>query len=84
MKSISVASDPLNRGVIRRRRCCRRATGRAVYPFAMCSNGGFIRNKEYPIAMMDTGARMVRVDGGFINARRIPGDDPNAWELDRL
>ena len=50
-----------------------------VYPFAMCSNGGFIRNKEYPIAMMDTGARMVRVDGGFINARRMPGDDPNAW-----
>lgn len=48
-------------------------------PFAMCSNGGIFRNKDYPIAMIDAGARMVRVDSSFVPARQKPGDDPNAW-----
>jgi hypothetical protein len=54
------------------------------YPFAMCSNGNFFRNKDYPTAMIDAGARMVRVDASFAGTRRKPGDDPDAWNWSEL
>ncbi|HWE00772.1 MAG TPA: hypothetical protein VG326_00075 [Tepidisphaeraceae bacterium] len=55
-----------------------------VYPFAMCSNGGFFRNNAYPAAMMDCGARMVRVDASLVAARPKPGDNPDAWNWSDL
>ncbi len=49
------------------------------YPLAMCSNGGFWSNKDYPIALLDAGARTVRVDSSFAAARKVAGNDPDKW-----
>jgi len=53
----------------------------------MCSNGNILTNPEYPVKMLDAGARMCRVDITFPSVRREPGDDPAKWNwsgLDRL
>jgi len=49
------------------------------YPFAMVSNGNFLTNGDYPPAVLDAGARMVRLDLCFSMVRAQPGDDPSAW-----
>jgi hypothetical protein len=48
----------------------------------MCSNGNFLTNPDYPVKMLDAGARMCRVDITFPLIRREPGDDPEKrnWE----
>lgn len=51
-----------------------------MYPFAMCSNGNMLTNPKYPEQMLDTGARMVRLDASFATVRAKEGDDPNAWD----
>ena len=59
----------------------------AVYPFAMCSNGNFENNPDYPVKLLDAGARMVRLDFGFPLVRSQPGDDPATWnwkECDKI
>lgn len=56
------------------------APGRGpAYPFAMCSNGFFLQSPEYPIKMLDAGARMIRLDVSFQSVRPKPGDDPAGW-----
>lgn len=49
------------------------------YPFAMCTNGHMLNNSAYPGAMLDTGARMCRLDVSFASVRAKPGDNPEQW-----
>jgi len=58
--------------------------GRQVYPFAMCSNGNLLTNPEYPVKMLDAGARVVRLDLCFPSVRRQPGDNPDQWNWEPL
>jgi hypothetical protein len=51
-----------------------------IYPIAMCSNGNLFKDKNYAPAILDAGARMVRIDAAFIGVRNKPGDDPNKWD----
>ena len=55
------------------------ARPRPASPLAMCSNGNVLTNAEYPAKMLDSGARMCRVDISFQNIRPEPGDDPEKW-----
>ncbi|OPZ30631.1 MAG: hypothetical protein BWZ02_00659 [Lentisphaerae bacterium ADurb.BinA184] len=54
------------------------------YPFAMCSNGNMLSNPEYPVKMLDAGARMCRVDVTFNTVRPQPGDDPDTWNWNTM
>ncbi|HUS45496.1 MAG TPA: glycosyl hydrolase [Phycisphaerae bacterium] len=51
-----------------------------VYPFAMCSNGNILRNREYAEKLLDAGAIMARTDFPFTAVRKEPGDDPDKWD----
>ena len=61
--------------------------GRAQHPaakpyktFGMCSNGNILTNPEYPVKMLDAGARMCRMDVTFAAVRKQPGNDPATWD----
>lgn len=54
------------------------------YAFAMCSNGNILTNPEYPVKMLDAGARMCRADFTFPAVRKAPGDDPDRWDWSAL
>lgn len=53
-------------------------------PFAMCSNGAFLNNPEYPAVLADAGARGVRLDVAFAAVRAKPGDDPSKWDWKQM
>jgi hypothetical protein len=55
-------------------------TSQPVYPIAMCSNGNLFNDKNYPPAILDAGATMVRIDAAFIATRPRPEEDPNKWD----
>ena len=50
------------------------------YSLAMCSNGNFYGFPDYPVKMLDAGARMCRLDFTFSMVRRRPGNDPEQWD----
>ncbi len=52
--------------------------------FAMCSNGNMLGNPAYATAMLDAGARMVRLDCSFGTVRAKAGDDPAQWNWGEL
>ncbi len=55
------------------------STAQPEYPLGMCSNGGFWRDKNYPPALLDAGAKRVRIDASFVGARHTPESDPKKW-----
>jgi len=58
--------------------------GERPWPLAMCSNANVLTNPEYPVKMLDAGARMCRVDVTFPNVRPKAGDDPAGWNFSNL
>jgi len=54
------------------------------HSLAMCSNGQFLTNPDYPAKMVDAGARMCRLDFTFPSIRRRPGNDPDLWDWSAL
>ncbi len=57
------------------------------YPFAMCSNAAILNNPEYPMKLINTGARMCRTDVAFCSVRKGPTNDPTKWnwnEFERI
>ncbi len=60
------------------------SNGQPLHPFAMCSNGNMLTNPEYPVKMLDAGARMCRVDITFGTVRPKPGDDADTWNWSGL
>ena len=50
----------------------------------MCTNGNFFSNVDYPVKMLDAGARICRVDMTFRAVRPQPEDDPDKWNWQPL
>ena len=54
------------------------------WPLAMCSNANILTNPEYPVKMLDAGARMCRADVTFPDVRGKEGSDPEKWNWSKL